>query len=393
MKRFLIILASLLSSVMAVAASRTEISGRIILNDSEQKPGDYVMVYAKEYGTGTLSDEYGYYTIRIPAGAPKEVKIEYSRIGYAAQHITYALNGSTINAETVYLEPQALMLMAAYVVPDGMSPSQYVLSKVWETNKKNKNRKFDYRAEINYNMSTHEIPIVANTLPKAALGLAKMFGSFEGYGPMIRYCLKNDDFSAKVSLSRSVKDGKTTDFAHRLLSSDKPLPENVKDNVTHIFDIIDLYGIMYSDASSYGEKFTKRHKFNLVGTYEYGDYLVDVLSWTDHKGKVTCNLHVVEDKWTFMKMQVFTREGEVLRCEARDIGNGIFMPISMVMKPSITMVRNEEIPGLMNEVQKNKDLTKSSKERMMEVLKKQYADGLDFNPYISISGNCRYRVL
>lgn len=393
MKRFAVIIAAVLASVTVSAASRTEISGRIILEDNGQKPGDYVMVYSKEYGTGTLSDEDGYYTIRIPAGAPKQVSLEYSRIGYAARHVKYDLNGGVINAEPVILEQQALMLMAAYVVPDGMSPSQYVLSKVWETNRKNKNRKFNYRAEINYNISTHEIPVVAKTLPKAAVGLAKMFGSFQGYGPMIRYCLKNDDFSAKVTLSRTVKDGKTYDFGHKLLSSDKPLPENVKDNVTHIFDIIDLYDIMYSDASSYGEKFTKRHNFKLVGTYEYGDYLVDVLSWTDRKGSVTCNLHVVEDKWTFLKMQAFTKEGEVLRCEARDIGNGIFMPISMVMRPGITMVRNADIPALMDDVRKNRDLTKSSKERMLKVLEKQYAEGNDFNPYLAISGNCRYRVL
>ncbi len=392
MRRFLAILSFLLLSLVAFPASRTEIRGRVMLNGEEKSPGDYVMVYCKEFGTGVLSDENGWFSIRIPSAGPKKVKLEYSRIGYDVLMVDYEPNGGTVDAGEILLEPQTLMLMAAYVVPDGMSPSEYILSKVWETTRKNRKKKFNYRAEINYKVTTHELPVVAKTLPKAAVGLAKMFGSFQGYGPMIRYCLKNDDFSAKASLSRSVKDGKKTDFAHKLLWSDKPLPENVKENVTHLFDFIDLYDIMYDDASSYAEKFTGRHKFKLVGTYEYDGRLVDVLSWTDYKGRVTANLHVVEEKWTFMKLQVYTKEGEVLRCEAREIGNGVYMPVSMLMKPSVTMVRNSDIPVLMDEVRKNKSLTKGSRERMLKVLESKHSAGEDFNPYISISGSCRYRV-
>ena len=147
MRRFLAILSFLLLSLVAFPASRTEIRGRVMLNGEEKSPGDYVMVYCKEFGTGVLSDENGWFSIRIPSAGPKKVKLEYSRIGYDVLMVDYEPNGGAVDAGEILLEPQTLMLMAAYVVPDGMSPSEYILSKVWETSRKKRKKKGKHRAE------------------------------------------------------------------------------------------------------------------------------------------------------------------------------------------------------------------------------------------------------
>jgi len=390
MKRLLTILISLLATLSAGAVIRTEVHGQVFLDDDVVKPGDYVMVYAQEFGTGTLTDEEGNYSLSLPCAAPKTVKLEFSRIGYAAFNCTITLPNATNLLAPVHMEPQPLMLTAAYVIPAGKTPGEYVLSKVWERAKQNRKNEFNYKAEVSYNLSTHELPVVANALPKAAVGLAKTYGAFQGYGPLVRYCLKNDDFSAKVTLNRQVKDGQTLDYNKKLVSSDKPLPDNVKSNVLNLMAIIDFYECMYGESCTWGAKFAKKHKFTLTGTYEYNDHLVDVLKCTDHKNKVTATVHVVEDLWMIMKVQLTTKEGEVLRVEARDVGNGIYMPISLVIKPSVSMIRADEIPELIETVKTTKDLTKGSRERIIKVLESHL--GEDFNPYISVAGNVRYSL-
>lgn len=382
---------AIMASATAGAIIRTELSGCIYLKDEQVVPADYAMVYAKEYGMGTLTDEHGNYTLHIPGTAPKTVRIEISRIGYASVNLTVALTGGHIDMEPVYMDSQPLMLTASYVIPEGKTPAQFVLSKVWERSKQVRKSPFDYRADMDYIISTHELPVVAQAVPKAYVGIAKAIGSYEGYGPMIRYCLKHDDFSASAVCSRQVKGGQTVDFNRRLISSDQPLPDNVKNNVINLMSMFDLVDLMYGESNVWGEKWSKKHKFTLSGTYEQGDDLVDVLRYRDHRGRVTANVHVVEQKWMITKIQLFTKEGEVLRIEARDVGNGIYLPISMVLKPSVSMIRAEKIPELIESIRRDKNIPKKSAARMIEVLESHI--GEDFNPYIAVSGNVRYRLL
>lgn len=395
MKKILTIICTFffLSVIGSVCSRAAEIQGRVLLSVENGEPagGDFVMVYCPDLKTGTMSDENGYYSLKLPSSAQnKTVKIEFSRIGYVTILKDFKVVGSISWAEEVILEPQALMLTAAYVTPKGMDAGDYVLSRLWAKSKENRKKQMNYRAEIDYDIATHELPIVTDVLPKALVGLAKFAVALNGFGPLVRYCLKNDDLSASVSLSRVVKDGSPTDFAHRMTKCDQKLPENVKKNVMSLFDLVDLFDMLYGEATDWGQKFAKKHKFKLVGTYEYGDKLVDVLKWSNSKYKVSATIHVVEDDWGILKMQAHSWEGEVIRCEARDLGNGVYMPISFVIKPSISRIRAEQIPALIEEVKKNNDLNKATKARAVKVLEDHL--GSDFNPYVSVGYNVRYKL-
>lgn len=382
-----IVLALLTLFCMATAAPANEIRGRVLLRDSCVVAGDYVMVYSKDFGTGTLSDEDGNYCLVLPSSAGK-VQLEFSRIGFTTVFLEVDCSGASTILKDVVMEPQALMLTAAYVTPDGKDPAQFVLSKVWETAKGKRNKQLNYRAEIEYDVATHQIPLVSSVLPKGIMGLARFAVALQGYGPLVRYCLKNDDFSATVKLSRQVKDGKALDFAHRLVRQNPVLPENVKKNVMSLFEMIDLFDMLYGEATDWGQKFSKKHKFRLTGTYEYGDKLVDVITWSNRRMKVSTTLHIVEEDWGILKLQVHNQEGEVMRCEARDSGNGVYMPVSFVIKPSISMIRAEDIPALIEEVKKMDNFSKGTRERAIKVLEDNL--GHDFNPYVSVGYNVRY---
>lgn len=371
----------------------TQISGRVALHEHEgdtlTHPADYVMVYAKEYSVGSLSDEEGAFSFVIKGESGKSVELELSRIGYSMVRIPVVLSGGDVDMGTIILEPQPLMLMAAYVSDEGKSPSEIILSKTWARSKEIREHPFDYRADIDYIMASHDIPIVAKAAPKILMGALKLFMGHEGYGPILNYTLKHDDCWASATMTRFVKGDRTLDCNQRLTDSSAPLPDDVRRNVLNALKYIDFFDVMYGEGNAWGEKFSQKHKFTLTGTYEWGDELVDVLSHTDRHGRSTAVLHIVEGSWMILKIQLITKEGEVFRCESRDVGNGIFMPVALVLKPSVTMIRHEQIPSLIKSIESDKNIPKKSKARMIKVLSE--CEG-DFNPYISVAGNVKYTL-
>lgn len=384
MKKILLILSLSLAALNCMAV---QLSGRVFLQEDTLLGGDYVMIYCQACGTGTLSDENGYYSIDIP-DTPENVTLEFSRIGYTTVYREFFGISGDIDVPDVVMQPQALMLTAAYVTPEGMDPGQFVLSKLWEQSRGNRKKQMNYSADINYNVATHDISIVAQILPKGTLGLLKFAAAMKGYGPLIRYCLENDELSATVTLSRKVTGGKLKDYDHKIVASNQELPKNVQKDIMSLFGMFDLFDIIYGEGTNWGEKFSEKNHFDLTGTYEYGDKLVDVLQWTDTKSNMRATVHIVEEDWGILKVQMFTSEGEVIRCEARDVGNGVYMPISFLLKPEITMIRAEQIPKLIEAIQKNEGMKKKIKERAINVLESH--QGQDFNPYISFGFNIRY---
>lgn len=388
---FLMTLSLVSGAWPATAPSGRSVVGKVFLGEGTQTPGDYVMVYFPALGTGTMSDERGNISMTLPKGSPNVLKVEYSRIGYETVQKTVTISGDVTDLGTVNMKVQTLMLTAAYVVPDGMSAPEFILSKLWEKTLQNRKKKLTYGADISYDFATHELPLVASVMPKGKLGLAKFAAGLMGYGPLINYCLKNDDISASASLSRTVAKGKANDYNEKIIRSNpSPLPGAVQREIIKVFHNIDLFELAYGQGSEWGQKFAKSHKFRLVGTYEYGDKLVDVLSWTG-KERVTINLHIVEQEWGILKFQCVTREGEVIRCECRDMGDGVYMPLSFVMKPSISMVRPDQIPMVIEEVGKTESLNKAAKERILNLLQDRLDKNQSFNPYLTCSFNVRYR--
>lgn len=351
----------------------------------QSTPGDYVMVYAPSLRMGTLSDEQGNFSIELPEG---DVELEFSRIGYAVHRQTVSLP-QTSELPTVTLEIQPLMITAAIVTPDGMNPAEYILGQVIRKTKATKGGNLSYEADIDYDFTTHEIPLMASALSGGQLGLTKFAGALMGMGPLVKYCLANDDISAYAQVHRSVVKGRRQDSDGRVVRSDPyPLPEKVQKNIIDFFGNVDLFDLLYGAGGNMGQSFARKHEFHLEGSYEYGDKLVHVLgSKAYHMG---VKFHIVDGEWAILKMQVVRSRGEVLRIEAREMVGGVYMPVTFVMNPSLTNIRNEQIPALIKAVQENKQLKKAGKARLVSILEERYRNKEDFNPYIACGFSVRY---
>jgi len=376
----------------AAPAQNREVSGVVILDsDGKAVPGENVTAYVKTCRIGTISDNSGYYTLSIPDSyTDHNLSIEFSLMGYETATISTGLtSGPVIKADTVILKLQPLMLTAAYLIDNGMPPGDFIMSKVWDRADENRRKMESYNALVHYSISTHEIPLVAQVLSGVEKGAVKLAAGFTGYGPLVRYCLANDDVSASVSMERSVTKKKTSDFNKTISSGDKTLPKDVSDNILSLPKGIDFFEAVYNRNNPWGEKFTKKHHFNLIGTYEYCGKLVDVLHCSDSQNIISVKLHVVEEEWGILRVEI-GHDNEVMLFECRDVGNGVYMPVSLVMKPTMSMIHNSDIPAAIEKVKENSHLNKGTKKRAETLLKKRFESGLDFNPYIVAGFNISY---
>ncbi len=382
-------------SLLTVILASILLQGRVLLHndqtgnsDISETPGDYVMVYAPALRIGTLSDEQGNYSITLPAG---DVELEFSRIGYAVHRQKFNNMGesSSLILPTITLEPQTLMITAAIVTPDGMSPADYIIERVINKTKATKNKNLSYEADIRYDFKTHEIPLMASALSGGQQGMTKFAGALMGIGPLVKYCMGTDDISAYAQVHRSVVKGKGRDSNGRIVKSNPdPLPEKVQRNIIDFFGKIDLYDLLYGAGCNMGQSFVKDHKFQLEGSYEYNDKLVHVLNCKAYHMDI--RLHVVDQEWSVMKMQLIRGRNELIRIEAREMAGGIYMPVTFIMNPTITKIRHEQIPSLIKYVQDNKQLKKAGKARLIGILEERLRNKEDFNPYIACSFSVKY---
>lgn len=387
------IAAILLSFGSLASAQSRQVCGKVLLHDGEKiEEGESVTVYSKTCGAGTMTDHDGNFSFQVPDHFfKKELSLEFSLIGYSTEERTISLAQDTsyVGIDSVVLELQPLMLAAAYVTNSGMRVEDFILSQVWSKAEKNSTLMSSYNADIKYSIATHDVPVVAQILSGVEKGAVKFAAGLTGFGPLVRYCLSHDDVSATVSMGRIVSYGKKKDFNKKLVSSNASLPKDVTGNILSLPDDIDLFSMVYDRKKPWGEKFAEEHVFNLVGTYEYCGKLVDVLFWTDDNKVISITLHVVEDDWGLLRVEI-GREKEVVRFECRDIGGGIYMPVSLVMKPTISLVKNSELPAVIKYINENQYVPKGIKKRSEAVLTERYESGRDFNPYIMLGFNISY---
>lgn len=369
----------------ALRAQNFTLEGSVFFRDSTITPAAYITVYCPSLGTGTLTDEQGCFSLRLPVQGTH--KIEFSRMGYRTVEYEAVYGGAgNQQMQPVYMELQPIFLASAYVTPDGKSSADYILSQVWKTAKVNKKRLGDYGAYVNYNLSTHQMPLVSQLASGFTRNMARPAVYLTGYGPLINFIFNNDDVAVKASLKRTVIGGKTKDTEQRLISSNKVLPDGVRKNVLSLFSLVDLYGMLYGEGNEWGKKFADKHKFRLTGTYEYAGHLVDVLYWKHQYSGVSVTVHIVEDAWGILRIEV-GRGKEVVRCEARDIGGEIYMPVTLVFKPSLSLIKKENLPKVVDDLEQSKDISKGTARRARKLIEEN-KDNL--NPSVTIGYSVKY---
>ena len=396
---------------IAVSGAAQTLQGAVMLNDTT--PCAYATVFVPSISRGVAANELGQYTLdELPAGT---LQVEYACMGQQTvrREFTLAKGETLVNYET--LSEKLLLLPPSIVTPDGESPAHYVLRHVWDQADKNRKRIDTWQAEVKYDFGLNDIEMIIRIIPKKYLTIFKMAAAVAGYRKIFSLLLNHPSLKAKVSLLRTYAKGKAKDTEQKVLYCSETLTADEQKTLCSNKLLIEpnLFDEIYSDTELWGRKGEARDKFQLSGSYELDGKTIDVLEYvttrTSERKKVneqgdtimvkrtyttTTTLHVVEDVWGVLKIEK-RGDGEHSLSECRDLGGGIYMPISSSNHIKMPVMKAEEIPAKIEEVEKKgtDDMSKTERkivEGFIEQLKQHQGRDVCFELHFNYDIKYRY---
>lgn len=400
MKRKLFaLLFTMFTALSAIAQSSVE--GCVMLNDSV--PAAYATIYVPATGQGCTTDLDGRYVLDDLATG--NVVVEYSYLGYASERQTLMLPEGKRYAHDVRLKEQPIALGDVYVTPSGEDPAVYILRKVGEQAAVNKKRLRQYDAVATHTLEARDMDFLRALLPKPILWAARMAMKTMGFGAIFDFCTENSNVKAKLRINHHFAKGKTKYSGQQVLESSPDMPDNVAKQICKMSQE-DLFDDVYGAFDLKTQKKQKR-TWKLQGTIEEGGKIIDILTCetqvtqpTDSNtvtislggggGKLT--LYVIDGEWGILRKE--SDWGSIhTRTECRDLGGGIYMPISYLEEQKQNA---EQINRLMHEMiaesekpEKQKELSKMER-KILERVKQLLASGRKIDPCMPTSFSVRY---
>ncbi len=407
-----ILIPFLLVALFALPSVAQTLQGVILLNDSTPCP--YATVYVASANRGIAANEKGEYILdKLPAG---KLKVEYSCMGQQTvrRELTLVKGETLIHNEA--LSEKLMLLPPAIVTPDGETPAHYVLRHVWDKANENRSRIDSWQAAVKYDARMNDMDLIFNIIPKKYMILLKSALALAGYKKIFNLALDHPSLKAKVSLVRTYANGKITDSEQKIVECNENLTADEQKTLykNKLLIMPDIFDEVYDDYEDWGRHGSARDKFQLVGSYEQDGKMIDVLEYietrTTEREKVNeqgekvkekrtrqtvSRLHVVEDDWGILKTE---KKGEYIQesTECRDLGGGIYMPISSSSRLTLPSVPADTLPKLIaNAEKKLKDPNGFNKteRKMAEKLIKQLKEheGRDIRMELFFAYDIKYR--
>lgn len=351
-KRKLFSLLCFLTATFIVQSVEAQIlEGHVTFGDSAKAA--FATVYVPATGQGTVTDQNGFYMLdELPKG---KVEVEFSYLGYRTARRTFTLNESKKYLYDERLEEQPIALGDVYITPNGEDPAIYILRKVAERAASNKKRLQHYEAQMEHLFHSQDVDFLPAILPKPLMWTIRQLVKAAHRGAIFDFCVAHESADARLS-SRLVFDRGKCDFRdEKLLSATPAMPDKARDqlmNMTHR----DPFERLYGDETDYCLKVLKKGKcgYKLKGTFEENGLVIDVLEnpkGGDADDPCVVTLYIVEDDWGILRMEEKS-DTEYQRTECRNIGSGIYLPVSHITDPSF---KSLNLDKMLEEYQKDKE--------------------------------------
>ncbi len=367
--------------------SAQQLKGRIMLNDDT--PAQYATVFVPSLGVGAITDTDGYYYIEsVPQG---KTILEFSHVGYTTHvaSIDTLIAGDSIR--TIHLLEQAIALNEVFVTPNGEDPATYIFRRIHETAKKNR-KQLQYDAKISTSLLAQDLDVVPMIVPKMVLWILKNALKLSPIGGMFDFVIRHEKVQAKGVIDCHCKKGKCSYDGWKMIQTS----HNDKDfdKAFRKVSSIDPFEYLYEDFFNAKEL---PQGYSLKGITEENGKTIDVLcknritSVQGNKMQIdTLLLYVVEDDWGILRKEFRSRHG-LKRTECRDIGNGIWMPISYIDDPEIIdlnqVIKDAYEESLKEPEEKSSRMEQNIKNRLIDV-----ANGKrQFHPCATMSFSIGYK--
>lgn len=322
---------SFLFVATAMAQQTTQLQGRVYLNDDV--PAAYATLYLPQYGIGTVTDDKGnYWMDNIPVGP--SVTLEYAFLGYKTTQVKLALTQPNHKyAHDQRLEEDAIQLAEVFLTPNGEDPAVYIFRKVREQGNINRKRLVSYKAVVNAEDHARNLDLVEITLPKLAMtplhGMMRVAG-FYTFWKYYSSAEKVDDIYQYV---QTWDNGKVKNTAPHIVYANPEMPKSFVKKLED-FQISNLFEKFYGNGKKIDAKKIMKNGWKLKGVIEENGMTIDVLTCTSKDSvPVTRTYYIIEDLWSVLRYERRESATNFSRTECRDIGGGIYLPVSYVTNP------------------------------------------------------------
>lgn len=393
-------LCSMLLAFTAIAQSSVE--GCVMLNDSV--PAAFATIYVPATGQGCTTDLDGRYVLEDLATG--NVVVEYSYLGYATEHQTLMLPEAKRYAHDVRLKEQPITLGDIYVTPSGEDPAVYILRKVGEQAALNKKRLKQFDAVVTHSLEARDMDIFRALFPKPILWMMRMALKTAGFGAIFDYCTENNYVKSKLRINHHFAKGKTKYSGQQVLESTPAMPDNVAKQICKMSQG-DLFDEIYGEFELKKQKKSKK-TWKLQGTIEENGKTIDVLTYESQivhlndsnsvsisVGSGSANkriLYVVDGEWGILRKESESGSSYA-RTECRDLGGGIYMPISYLEEQRQDAEQlNRVLREMIAESEKPEQQKEVSKmeRNMLNRLKALLDSGRKINPCMPASYSVHY---
>lgn len=344
MKRLLQLLLLL---CLSLSAGGQSLKGHITLSDT--LPGKYSTVQIPALQLTVVANEYGDYRFRsIPAGS---YEVEFSHINYGKMKTTVQISDNATAQLDMNMEMQPYDLPMAYALPDGQDPAAYILQKMWDKTATIR-KTLSYNATLSYDFSTYNLDFITAVAPPFALRLLKMAFNLAGYKPIMNFAFYHEEPSVSVEMQKKCAGKKVADSNQRIVECNVELSEPERDFFfKNKFLKKNVYDGISSTIAPWGKDGSLKKHFKYEGSYMEDGQYIDVL--TAKKKKTTCTIHVAEDDWQIVKVNIYNDDNqENIIC--RKI-RGVFLPVSISHRTSMNLFNEEEIDYFYQIAQQIKD--------------------------------------
>ena len=330
-KRFKVVVVSLLAMLFAAPVSAQVLEGTLTLGDSIA--AQYATVYIPELRQGTMSDQDGHYVFdEIPAG---KWTVEFNYIGYKTERKKIDFEKGKTIQQDLRFEEQPVRLAEVFITPNNEDPVVYITKKVIE-HYKDIRKRVSYDVEADIDVHSQDFDFMPALLSKTQLGIFHMFFKAIGYGNLVDFCFHNENVDGSFEASNHYERGDITNRMSKMISGAPTWPDKAREEMNKKLCKANFLDYPMHEIKDKSPKQLKKDGFKFVGTVEEDDKVIDVLKRVKKVEAAnafeTCTIYIIEDEWCILRIEEQTVINE-MRVECRDFGHGLYLPISVMMKP------------------------------------------------------------
>jgi len=278
-----------------------------------------------------VTDDQGNYLMdNIPVS--KSVTLEFAFMGYKTKQVKLALTEPNHHyAHDERLEEQMIALTEVYLTPNGEDPVTYIMRKVQEQSKVNRKRLTDYTGEVKAYLISRDVDLMRELMPGLMWGTVRTTAKAARKGALLDYFTSAPNVKAYYTYTQTKTNGKNSVSQPTLISATPQITDKARKQLDTYEDLFDL---LYAEDLKIKPKSAVKDGWKLKGVVEEQGHDVDVLTRTVKSGKetTTYTLYVIEELWTILRYEENSPAG-LERYECRDVGEGIYMPVSLITQP------------------------------------------------------------